>query len=61
MFARYNITSERDLADAIERVSGYVADRAADAPKIRPLHGEPPQNRHNRASGERPRGRLEHA
>jgi integrase len=44
VFERYNITSERDLADAIERVSGYVADRAADAPKIRPLHGEQAQS-----------------
>src|SRR5262245_15308518 len=51
VFGRYNITSERDLADAIERVSGYVAERAADAPKIRPIHGEPAQNPHNRASG----------
>jgi integrase len=51
VFARYNVTSERDLADAIARVSDYVADRAADAPKIRPIHGEPAQNPHNRASG----------
>jgi integrase len=51
VFARYNVTSERDLAEAIERVSGYVADRAAEAPKVRPLHGEPTQNRHNRPSG----------
>lgn len=50
MFARYNVTSERDLGEAIERVSGYLAERAADTPKIRPLHGEPPQNRHNQAS-----------
>jgi integrase len=50
MFARYNVTSERDLGEAIERVSGYLAERTADAPKIRPLHGEPVQNRHNRAS-----------
>jgi integrase len=51
VFGRYNITSERDLGEAIERVSGYLAERAADAPKIRPLHGEPAQNPHNRASG----------
>src|SRR5262249_23706038 len=52
IFARYNVTSERDLRDAIERVSDYVAEHAADVPKIRSLHGEPPQNRHNRVSGE---------
>jgi integrase len=51
MFARYNVTSERDLADAIERVSDYLAERATDAPKIRPLREEQPQNSHNRASG----------
>src|SRR5262249_39321172 len=50
MFARYNVTSERDLGEAIERVSGYLAERAAEAPKIRPLHGEPAQNPHNRGS-----------
>ena len=53
VFGRYNITSERDLADAIERVSQYVADRAADVPKIRPLQGEPAQNPHNRAARSR--------
>jgi len=56
MFARYNVTSERDLGEAIERVSGYLAERTADAPKIRSLHGEPAQNRHNRASGALARG-----
>ena len=27
VFGRYNVTSEKDLADALERVSAYVADR----------------------------------
>jgi integrase len=50
VLGRYNITSERDLADALDRVSRYVADRAAEPPKVRPLRGEPAQNPHNRAS-----------
>src|SRR5262249_30303694 len=29
VFDRYNVTSERDLSDAIERVSRYVAERGA--------------------------------
>jgi hypothetical protein len=61
VFGRYNITSERDLADAIERVSRYVADRAAGAPKIGPLHGEPAQNPHNRPSRERSRAAANRA
>jgi integrase len=52
ILARYNVTSERDLADALDRVSRYVAERAAEKPKVRPLR-EQPQNSHNRAS-ERP-------
>lgn len=54
MFARYNVTSERDLADAVERVSRYVVERGAERPKVRPLHPEaggsdrePAQNPHN--------------
>ena len=56
VFSRYNVTSERDLADAVERISGYVAERAAERPKVRPLHPEsggsdrePAQNPHNPA------------
>ena len=54
VFARYNVTSESDLAEAVERISGYVAQRAAERPKVRPLHPEtgrsdhePAQNPHN--------------
>ena len=43
VFARYNVTSERDLAETIERISGYVAERGAERPKIRPLR-EPAQS-----------------
>ena len=57
VFSRYNVTSERDLADAVERISGYVAERAAERPKVRPLHPEsggsdrePAQNPHNPAT-----------
>jgi hypothetical protein len=42
VFARCNVTSERDLAEAIERISGYVAERGAERPKARPLR-EPAQ------------------
>ena len=44
------MTSERDLADALERVSLYNAERAAETPKVEPLRAETPQNRHNSAS-----------
>ncbi len=37
VFARYNVTSESDLADAVERVSRYVTERAAERPKVEPL------------------------
>jgi integrase len=47
VLARYNVTSERDLADALERVSRYVTERAADAPRVQPLRLEPAQNPHN--------------
>jgi integrase len=50
VFARYNVTSERDLAEAIARVGKYVEERATEAPKVRPLHHEPPQNRHNQTA-----------
>jgi len=41
------VTSERDLADALKRVSHYVSKRAAESPKVRPLRLEPAQNPHN--------------
>ena len=44
------MTSERDLADAVERVSRYVTERGAERPKVRPLRTEPAQNPHNPAS-----------
>ena len=47
VLARYNVTSERDLADALKRVSRYVNKRAAEKPKVRPLRAEPAQNPHN--------------
>jgi len=57
VFSRYNVTSERDLADAVERISDYVAARGAERPKVRPLHPgpggsdrEPAQNPHNPAT-----------
>jgi hypothetical protein len=40
---RYNVTSEKDLGAALERVSRYVAERAAERPKVRPLRAEPAQ------------------
>ena len=33
VFDRYNVTSERDLADALERASRYVNERAAEQPR----------------------------
>src|SRR6266852_2086626 len=48
VFARYNVTSERDLADALERVSEYVTARASEAPTVTVLRPEPAQNPHNR-------------
>ena len=35
--ARYNVTSERDLADALERGSRYVAERGSEARTVLPL------------------------
>jgi integrase len=52
---RYNVTSERDLGDALERTSRYVTERAAETPKVRPIR-EPAQNPHN-PPVEQPRGR----
>ena len=49
MLCRYNVVSESDLANALDRVSHYVAERAQEAARIRPIHGEPAQNPHNRA------------
>src|SRR5262249_25642508 len=37
VLARYNVTSARDLADALERVTRYVAERSAETPKVEPL------------------------
>jgi integrase len=56
VLARYNVTSERDLADALERVSQYVSRRAEEAPRVTPLRPEPAQNPHNRPSRARDAG-----
>ena len=37
VFSRYNVTSERDLGDALERVSAYVAARAEESPTVQRL------------------------
>src|SRR5213593_1651158 len=50
VLARYNVTSERDLADALDRITRYVAERSAETPKVQPLRAEPAQNPHNRPS-----------
>ena len=34
---RYNVTSQRDLGDALKRTSRYVTERAAETPKVRPI------------------------
>ncbi len=52
VLTRYNVTSERDLADALDRVTRYVAERCAETPKVQPLRAEPAQNPHNRAGDE---------
>jgi hypothetical protein len=44
VLARYNATSERDLTDAFERVTRYVAERSAETPKVEPLRAEPAQS-----------------
>jgi len=61
VFARCNVTSERDLAEAIERISGYVAERGAERPKVRPLRKEPAQNPHNSAADTETAGPAERA
>ena len=52
VLASYNVTSEHDLAEALERVCRYVRERAAETPKVQPLRPEPAQNPHNPASGD---------
>ena len=52
MLCRYNVVSETDLANALERVSAYVSTRATEESKITPLNVEPAQNPHNRATNE---------
>jgi len=52
VLARHNVTSERDLADALKRVSRYVSKRSAESAKVRPLRTEPAQNPHNPAAAE---------
>jgi hypothetical protein len=47
VFRRRNITSERDLADALERTTAYLSARRTEAPRVTPL-GEPAQFPHNR-------------
>ena len=47
VFARYNITSDEDLGEALECVTGYVEKRRTEKPKVRPLRAAPAQNPHN--------------
>jgi len=51
---RYNVTSEKDLGEALERTSRYVSERAAETPKVRPIR-EPAQNPHNPPAEQRRR------
>jgi hypothetical protein len=41
VFGRYNITSERDLEDAVERTSQYVAERGATRRRFARSHVNP--------------------
>src|SRR5579862_1654831 len=43
---------ERDLANALERVTRYVAERSAETPKVEPLRADPAQSPRNRPSSE---------
>src|SRR5207244_7516287 len=56
-FARHNVTSERDLAHALKRVSEYVTARADEAPSVTVLRPEPAQNPPNRPSAKAANGR----
>ena len=40
VFDRYNVTSEKDLANAVEAISEYVAERGAERPKVAPISPE---------------------
>ena len=37
VFDRYNVTSEKDLANAVEAISDYVTERGTERPKVEPL------------------------
>jgi len=37
VFDRYNVTSEKDLANAVEAISEYVTERGAERPRVEPL------------------------
>jgi hypothetical protein len=37
VFDRYNVTSEKNLANAVEAISEYVTERGAERPKVEPL------------------------
>jgi len=39
VFDRYNITSEEDLANAVEAISDYVDEHGSERPTVEPLHG----------------------
>ena len=44
-FARLHVTSERDLAHALKRVSEYLTARADEAPSVTVLRPNPPRTR----------------
>ena len=56
VFARYNVTSERDLAEALQRVSRYVSREAQRKPKVQPLLPEPAQECLERVANGEPSG-----
>jgi hypothetical protein len=41
VFDRYNIVSEEDVAEAVERVSAHVAREREASPQVVPLHRSP--------------------